>query len=97
VAKWHRVGGAEEFGTTPDGSDIDIGWSWRVEREGAGHRYIWVEVAGGRLNSAELPDESCEAIRTRGASAVDAVLDEDEPPPRLLVSSFGVRPRERSV
>jgi hypothetical protein len=81
----------------PHGSDIDVGWSWRVEREDAWPRWIWVEVAGGRLHSADLPAESREAIRTHGASAVDAVLDEDEPPPRLLVSSFGVRARERAV
>jgi hypothetical protein len=94
MAKWRRVGEPFEYGATGDGADIDIGWSWRISRVGAGDRHVRVEVAGGRLLTTDLSDESRRAIRSKGASAVDAVLDEELPPGRLIVASLGVRVQE---
>ncbi len=95
MARWFRFADkpADVFRDSPDGASVDIVWSWRVGRLGAGQRQVKVEVAGGCLHSRDLPQESQEAIRTLGASAVDAFQDEDEPPHRLVVSSLGVRPR----
>jgi len=93
VAKWTRVGESFEFKRNPDGTDIDLGWAWRVERDGFDRRYVRVEVTRGGLRAPDLPSESRDAIRTRGASAVDPFLDDDEPPERLVVSTAGVRPR----
>jgi hypothetical protein len=47
-----------------------------------------------RLQAVDLPADSREAISTRGASAVDRFLDENEPPPRILVLSAGVQARD---
>lgn len=98
MVTWFRFADkpADVFRTTPD-ADVDIVWSWRVGRLGADPRHVKVEVAGGCLHSRDLPRESKEAIRTLGASAVDAFRDEDELPHRLVVSSLGVRPREPAV
>jgi hypothetical protein len=93
MAKWRRVGGAFEFRRTPDAADIDLGWSWRVERDDFDRRYVRVEIARGGMTALDLPRESREAIRTHGASVVDSVLDEDDPPLRLVVSTLGVRAR----
>jgi broad specificity phosphatase PhoE len=38
-----------------------------------------------------LPEDSRQAIRSRGESAIDKVLDEEEPPTLIVVSSAGVR------
>jgi hypothetical protein len=38
----------------------------------------------------DLPAEARNAIRSRGATAVDAFLDEDNPPARLAVSTQGI-------
>jgi hypothetical protein len=93
MTKWTRVGESFEFKRNPDGVDIDLGWAWRVERAGFDRRYVRVEVAPGGLRAPDLPSESQNAIRTRGASAVDTFLDYDEPPERLVVSTTGIRPR----
>jgi hypothetical protein len=42
----------------------------------------------------DLPTDSRDAISTHGASAVDRFLDENEPPPRILVLSAGVQARD---
>jgi hypothetical protein len=88
VARWRRIAGPFES------TERDLGWTWRVAREDAGTRDITVDVPGGRQHPRDLPADSVEAISTRGASAVDAFLDEDEPPPRILVLSLGVQARD---
>jgi hypothetical protein len=61
-------------------------------------RYVHVEVAcGSSLRATDLPAASRNAIRSRGATAVDSFLDKDEPPERLVVSRLGVRPWEQAV
>jgi hypothetical protein len=92
--RWHRVGEAMRFCPSPDGVETESGWSWRISRDGV-NRSLRVEVACGlRLRPTDLPAESRNAIRSRGATAVDSVLDQDEPPERLVVSTLGVRARE---
>ena len=93
-ARWHRVGQAIRFGPSPDGVETELGWSWRISRDGV-HRSVRVEVACAlKLRPTDLPAESRNAIRSRGATAVDSVLNQDEPPERLVVSTLGVRARK---
>ena len=91
MARWRRVAGP--FERTPKGDYFDFGWTWQIARADLGTRDITVEVARS-LQTADLPADSREAISTRGASAVDRFLDENEPPPRILVLSAGVQARD---
>ena len=93
MAGWRIVAGPVEFTSTPDGADIDMGWRWTIERD-AVTRDVRVEIAGSRFDSSNLPDEAVKAVTSRGKSAVEAVLGEDQPPTRIVVSSAGVTPRE---
>lgn len=86
---WQIVGGPREYTSTSDGADIDVGWAWDIEREDQS-RLVRVEVAGGRLNSVDLPSESQEAVRTRGRTALQPLLDRAEPPSRVLITSSGI-------
>ena len=93
--RWHRVGEAIRFGPSPDGVETESGWSWRISRDGM-NRSVRVEVVCGlSLRPTDLPAASRNAIRSRGASAVDSVLELDEPPERLVVSRLGVRALEQ--
>jgi hypothetical protein len=83
------------FESSGDSADIDVGWSWLIERDGAERRPLRVYVAAGVLAAAEqdeLHEDSREAIRTQGASAVDAWLDVEDPPERIVVSRLAVSP-----
>ena len=86
---WRIVGGPRSYSSTHDGADIDIGWAWDIARKGD-QRTVRVEVAGGRLDMPELPQESRRAIQTHGQSAVASVLDSPNPPERVLVTSSGI-------
>jgi hypothetical protein len=88
---WRRVGDPFELGAWLVGGNFDLAWGWRVEREGVGHRQVRVEVAKDCLHSTELPDDAKRAIDSQGASAVDAFLNEEEPPSVIVVSAAGVR------
>jgi len=90
VARWQRVGVPTRFGGTPEGGEIEVGWSWSIKREGDEPRLVWVEVSGGPFRVTDLPAEARNAIRSRGATAVDAFLDRDEPPTGIVVSTLGV-------
>ena len=68
-----------------------MGWGWEIVRAGEAPRQVRVEVqlgAGSRVT--DLPEAAKHAIRSRGATAVDAVLDQDDPPRWILVSIRGV-------
>lgn len=93
-AKWHRTTGPIVFRTTPEGADIEVGWSWVITRKGATPRHVRVEVVGSAFQVPDLPVEARNAITTRGATAVDAFLHQDDPPKRIVVSTLGVRPRD---
>jgi hypothetical protein len=53
-----------------------------------------VEVTRASVVVTDLPAEAQNAIRSRGATAVDSYLHHDAPPERLFVSTDGVRPVE---
>jgi len=89
--KWRRVGGSHEFDQL-ESFDMDVGWGWTVERGGE-RRTISVIVAGGRRGSRELPEESRRAIETRGRTAIESVLDREDPPRYIIVSLSGLSER----
>jgi hypothetical protein len=93
VTKWIRTGRAAAFGTTPAGTEIEIGWSWEIRREGDQPRLIRVEVTREPFRATDLPAEARNAIRSRGATAVDGFLHLDDPPDRITVSTDGVHAR----
>jgi hypothetical protein len=91
MALWRRTGEPLEYEPRAEGRDIDVGWQWRLDSPEA-ERYVRVEVASGSLKDTDLPEVARLAITTRGASVVDAVLDDPAPPELLVVSSHGVHP-----
>jgi len=90
MPKWARIGAATAFGPTPGGSEIQVGWLWEIRRDGSETRQIRVEVSRGPFVVTDLPAGARNAIRSRGATAVDAYLNQDEPPARIVVSTLGV-------
>ena len=90
--RWTRTGAAIAFGTGSGLSGATVGWSWEIRRDSAEKREIRVEVSPGPYRVTDLPAESRNAIRSRGATAVDSFLDEDDPPARLSVSTQGIIP-----
>lgn len=93
--RWHIAAGPREYERGADGADIDIGWAWDIRRHGE-QRTVRVEVAGGRLNSRDLPDDSREAIQTRGRSAIAPLLAESDPATRVLITSSGILTRQHT-
>jgi hypothetical protein len=89
--RWSRTGTATAFGAGPEERGGAVGWSWEIRRDGPEHRQIHVEVSPGPYLVTDLPAEARNAIRSRGATAVDAFLDEDNPPVRITVSTQGVQ------
>lgn len=85
---WRIVSGPREVRGV-GGRDVDVGWAWSILR-GADKRTVLVAVGGGRAGSGELPEDSREALRTSGRSAVTAILDR-EPPRFITVTSAGLR------
>lgn len=90
--RWSRIGTALAFGTGSGGSGGQVGWSWEIRRDGPEHRAIRVEISPGPYRVTDLPAESRNAIRSRGATAVDSFLAEEDPPSRLSVSTQGITP-----
>jgi hypothetical protein len=92
VRRWHRVGPPIQLEPTPDVPELAVGWLWDIGREGDARRQVRVEVelpSGSRV--PDLPAASQNAIRSRGATAVDLFLGVDEPPERVVVSQLGIR------
>jgi hypothetical protein len=94
MPKWIRTGRASAFGTTPAGTEIEIGWSWEIRREGDQPRLVRVEVTREPFRATDLPEEARNAIRSRGATAVDGFLHLENPPERIIVSTDGVHARD---
>jgi hypothetical protein len=78
------------FGSTTADNGGAVGWSWLIRREGD-ERSVRVEIVGGPFRVTDLPAESRNAIRSRGATAVDSFLVGDEPPDLIVVSILGVQ------
>jgi hypothetical protein len=90
VTSWRIVQGPRTY--NPDeGRDCDVGWAYEIEREGE-LRAISVERASTAGTSGVEDDDAHRAISTRGRSAVQSHLDDDDPPRRLIVSTHGVGP-----
>jgi hypothetical protein len=73
-----------------EGKDA-VGWRWEIERNGETRRML-VEVSGTAMGSANerLPGETVAAKETEGRSAVESILDREDPPGRI---SLGTRDR----
>lgn len=92
-AAWRVVEGPHESRAWHGPTDLQIVWTWKLERTGGDALQIAVETNGARLDQSGLPTDAREALETRGLSAVRAVLAERAPPARLLVSELGVTRR----
>ncbi len=90
MAKWRIVSGSREFHAFA-GRDISMGWA-RDIANGGEHRTVSVCIAGSVTGATDLPDECRAAVRTHGRSAVNAVLDEENPPQIIGVTSTGLFP-----
>jgi hypothetical protein len=82
---WRFVGGPREYEGTATGGDIAVGWSWDIEQDGV-----------RRTISAEISDSDRQG-RFGFEDAEQAVLDvleEADPPQRLVVTATGavIRP-----
>jgi hypothetical protein len=91
MTAWKIVSGPRAY-ETEEGSDRDAGrgWTYDIERDG-GRRQISVEVAETiDAGNATSLDDAQRALSTQGRSAVEAVLEQVDPSPRLMVTSHGV-------
>jgi hypothetical protein len=91
---WGIARGPREFDRLK-GFDIDVGWAYYLER-GEDERTVSMPAVAGALHANDLPMEAQRAIETRGRTAVEAVLGEDEPARYLVVSSTGAGPSKRA-
>ncbi len=97
MPKWIRTGRASAFGTTPGVVGLSIGWSWEIKRGSDEARLVRVEVTREPFLVTDLPAEARNAIRSRGATAVDSFLHHDNPPGLIIVSTDGVLARDEPV
>lgn len=72
------------------------GWRWQIERNQNEHRRLLVEVSGTAMavDPATLPPDVRAARDTEGRSAVEAILNRDDPPGRIGFTTDG-RQEER--
>ena len=94
MANWKNISGSTAYDDNAGGLDIDVGWHWKIRNETGEERMISVEVAGGGIDSAELPEECRRAIGSEGWSAIVEHLDDDQPPRRIMVSAGGLLPHD---
>ena len=86
---WHRISGPRPVGQI--GSyDMTQAWGYTIRR-GDEERTIGVIVSQGITRDHGLPHDSDAAMGTRGRSAVQDVLDQNDPPRYLVITSTGVR------
>jgi len=90
VVRWTIVRGPREYKPIADAA---VGWAYDLQRDEIERRRVSVEVAGTLAAASKdgVPDEVRRALRTKGRSAVESVLDRDEPPLRLLLTTAGIR------
>jgi hypothetical protein len=89
--RWTRTGEAVRFGPEAGESGVAIGWLWEIRRAPGEARFVRVEVSSEPFVVTDLPAEARNAIRSRGATAVDAYLRDEDPPERIFVSTSGIR------
>lgn len=86
-AVWDRISGPRD--TDDTGSyDVSRGWRYTIRRNNE-ERTVDVLVARAHFDMGLLPADAKAAFETRGRSAVDAVLGQDDPPRYLVVTIFG--------
>jgi len=96
MAGWEIISGPREY--SPAGGSVrgsvgrDLGWAYVIER---GNERLTVRVESGSAlaESKALSEVSRSAVATRGRSAVEAILERDRPPRRLIVTADGVAER----
>jgi hypothetical protein len=88
VARWKIISGARVFYEFP-GRSVEIGWA-RDLQHGDDQRTLNVCVSTEAEQATELPQESRDAIRSHGRSAVNAVLTEDDVPWIIEVTPTGL-------
>lgn len=88
--RWTIVRGPREYEPIADAA---VGWAYDLQREEIERRRVSIEVAGTLAAASKdgVPNEVRRALRTKGRSAVESVLDRDEPPLRLLLTTAGIR------
>ncbi len=88
MARWKIISGARVFYEFP-GRSVEIGWARDVQK-GDDQRTINVCVTKEAEEASELPQESKDAIRSHGRSAVNAVLTDDDVPLIIDVTPAGL-------
>ena len=88
MSEWSVVGGPHQYNSSPYG-DIDVGWLYDIRRGGE-FRAIRVEVVGGGRADTRLAPECRQAVVTEGESAIASVLEQTNPPARILVTPDGL-------
>ena len=88
VARWKIISGARVFYEFP-GRSVEIGWARDVQK-GDDQRTINVCVTKEAEEASELPQESKDAIRSHGRSAVNAVLTDEDVPLIIDVTPAGL-------
>ncbi len=93
VVQWAIRGGPREY--EPSTTDASLRWSYDIQHAEGHRRSIAVEVArslaaviasGEVLGVADVK----RAIQTRGRSAVEGYLCDEEPPERIILSTHGI-------
>ena len=88
MARWKIISGARVFSEFP-GRSVEIGWARDVQKVDD-QRTINVCVTKEAEEASELPQESKDAIRSHGRSAVNAVLTDEDVPLIIDVTPSGL-------
>jgi hypothetical protein len=84
MPRWTIVGGPREYKDTSEASDIAVGWAWDIQDAVLHLRAVRVEIADSAAARFGYQDAE---------RAVLDVLDEPDPPQRLLLTTGGVERR----
>jgi hypothetical protein len=90
--RWARIGRAVPFGPSVDPGESAVGWMWEIRRGATEQRFVRVEITRAAFVVTDLSAEARNAIRSRGATAIDSYLHHEEPPECLFVSTDSVQP-----
>ena len=86
--RW-TLAGAGEQGRAPN--RFAMIHAWTIEREGE-RRSVYVYITDDVMAATrDLPREVAEARATNGRAAARTVLSVDDPPPEILVATYGIR------
>jgi hypothetical protein len=88
VPRWKVISGSRAFYEFP-GRNVEIGWARDVQK-GDAQKTINVCVTREADRADGLPEESRRAIKTHGRTAVNAVLDDEDVPFFIEVTTEGL-------